>query len=62
MYEALKGEVARRKQMHKLTYVDLAKMTGYEPQTIAAFMCGARESDAVAEAITRAINDLESEV
>lgn len=58
MYDRLKGEIAKRKQIDRLSYGDLAKKTGYEPQTIAAFMCGARNSAAVAEALAKAL-DLE---
>lgn len=51
MYETLKGEVAKYKQLKHLTYSDLGKMTGYRANTIAQFMSGARESSAVAAAL-----------
>lgn len=51
MYETLKGEVAKYKQLKHLTYSDLGKMTGYRANTIAQFMSGTRESSAVAAAL-----------
>lgn len=51
MYETLKGEVARVKQIRGLTYEDIGEMTGYKANTIAMFMSGVRESRAVAEAL-----------
>lgn len=55
MYDVLKGEVAREKQIRHLTYADLGAMTGYRANTIAQFMAGSRESAAVAEALSRAL-------
>ena len=59
MYEALKGAIAKRKQIDHLTYRDLSELTGYKPSTLMAFMCGARETRNVAEALTRALNHIE---
>lgn len=56
MYDRLKGEIARLKQLKRFTYSDLAKMTGYSTNTIAAFMCGVRDSEQVASAIKEALN------
>lgn len=56
MYEELKGEIARIKQMRHLTYEDLARMTGYKTNTISKFMSGDRESEAVADALAHALN------
>lgn len=55
MYENLKGEIAKQKQMRKLTYYDISEMTGYRPNTIAQFMLGRRESKALATAIADAL-------
>lgn len=55
MYEELKGEIARIKQMKHYTYEDLARMTGYKANTIAQFMAGSRESGAVADALAHAL-------
>lgn len=51
MYDELKGEVARVKQIQGLTYDDIGLLTGYKANTIAMFMSGVRESRAVAEAL-----------
>lgn len=51
MYDELKGEVARVKQIRGLTYDDIGRLTGYKANTIAMFMSGVRESRAVAEAL-----------
>lgn len=61
MYERLKGEIARQKQMRNLTYDAIGKMIGYSANTIAMFMSGARESKALAEALAKGLN-IESEV
>lgn len=55
MYEVLKGNVAKYKQMKHLTYEDLGEMTGYRGNTIAMFMAGVRESSAVAAALERVL-------
>lgn len=62
MYESLKGEVARIKQIRKLTYEDLAEITGYKPNTIAQFMSGTRETEAVASALARGLDIQATEV
>lgn len=62
MYEALKGEIARVKQLRKLTYSDIARMTGYKSNTIAQFMSGTRESDDLAAAIAKALNIKEGDL
>ena len=49
------GKIAEQKKIHGLTNEDLAKMTGYSKKTIEAFMCGARSSDTVADAIAQAL-------
>lgn len=55
MYDKLKGEIARVKQMRKLTYDDISKITGYSSSAIAAFMCGTRETEAIATAIAKGL-------
>lgn len=55
MYEVLKGNVAKFKQMKHLTYEDLGRLTGYRGNTIAMFMAGVRESSAVAAALERVL-------
>lgn len=61
MYETVKGDIARIKQLRRLTYADIGKMTGYRENTIAQFMCGKKESPAVADALSKLIKRLESE-
>ena len=62
MYEVLKGNVAKFKQMQHLTYDDLGRMTGYRGNTIAMFMAGVRESSAVAAALDQVVKgDSENE-
>ena len=58
MYDIFRGEVAKVKQIRKLTNRDLAIMTGFAENTIAAFLCGSRCSDSVARALAQAL-DLE---
>ena len=55
IYRLFCGKVAEQKKLRKLTNADLAKMTGYRKKTIEAFMCGARESEAIANAIAAAL-------
>jgi hypothetical protein len=55
IYRLFCGKVAEQKKLRKLTNADLAKMTGYRKKTIEAFMCGARESEAIAKAIAAAL-------
>jgi transcriptional regulator with XRE-family HTH domain len=50
------GKIAAAKKERKLTNADIAKLTGYTKATIEAFMCGARDGDAVADAIAKALN------
>lgn len=50
------GKISEQKKVRHLTNADLAKMTGYTRKTIEAFMCGARDSDAVAKALATALN------
>lgn len=61
MYETLKGEVAKYKQLKHLTYSDIGKMTGYRANTIAQFMSGARESSAVAAALDDLVHEKRSQ-
>ena len=61
MYDTVKGDVARIKQLRRLTYADIGRLTGYRENTIAQFMCGKKESPAVAEALAKMIRTLESE-
>jgi len=55
IYRLFCGKVAEQKKLHKLTNADLAKMTGYRKKSIEAFMCGARESEAIAKSIAAAL-------
>ena len=55
-YELLIGKIAEQKKLRRLTYMDIAKMTGYKPNTINMFMNGYRQSENVARAIARALN------
>lgn len=55
MYDIFRGEVAKAKQIRKLTNRDLASMTGFAENTIAAFLCGSRCSDTVARALAQAL-------
>ena len=55
IYRLFCGKVAEQKKLRKLTNADLAKMTGYRKKSIEAFMCGARESEAIAKAIAAAL-------
>lgn len=50
-YRLFCGKIAEQKKLRKLTNGDLAKLTGYSVKTINAFMCGARESEAIAKAL-----------
>lgn len=61
MYETVKGDIARIKQLQRLTYADIGRMTGYRENTIAQFMCGKKESPAVAEALAKLTKKMESE-
>ena len=56
MYEGLKAEVAKIRWEQKLTNQDIAKKIGVSKSTVAAFMCGARESDTTAKALAKAFN------
>ena len=56
IYRLFCGKIAEQKKLRKLTNGDLAKMTGYSKKTIEAFMCGARESEAIAKALAAVLN------
>lgn len=56
IYEVFKGKVAEQKQIRRLTYAEIGKMTGYSKNAIAQFMCGARESERVAKAIAKVLD------
>lgn len=56
LYEGLKAEVAKIRWERKLTNRDIARMIGVSKSTVAAFMCGARESDTTAKALAKAFN------
>ena len=55
MYEIFRGEVAKVVKIRRLSYQKIADMTGFKVSTIRAFMCGARNSDQVAKAISKAL-------
>ena len=56
IYRLFRAKIAEQKQLRKLTNADMAKLTGYTKSTIDAFMCGVRESDAVAKAIAKVLD------
>lgn len=56
MYEGLKAEVAKIRWEQKLTNQDIANKIGLSKSTVAAFMCGARDSDTTARALAKAFN------
>ena len=55
MYEIFRGEVAKVVKIRRLSYQEIADMTGFKLSTIRAFMCGVRNSDQVARAIGKAL-------
>jgi cyanate lyase len=55
LYEIFRGEVAKVVKIRRLSYQEIADMTGFKRSTICAFMCGARNSDQVARAIGKAL-------
>ena len=52
IYKLFCGKVAEQKKLQGLTNADLGKMTGYSKKTIESFMCGARESEPIAKALS----------
>lgn len=55
MYEVFRGEVAKVKQMKHLTNKDLGNMIGVKENTIAAFMCGSRVTENVAQKLSKVL-------
>lgn len=55
VHKLLIGKIAEQLKLKKLTYYDLAKLTGYSHSSITAFMCGDRESDNLAKSIANAL-------
>ena len=55
-HRQLIAEVKKQKYLRELTYEDIAKMAGYSPSSIKAFMAGVRQSQKLAEAIAKALN------
>ncbi|SHI23871.1 hypothetical protein SAMN02745823_03776 [Sporobacter termitidis DSM 10068] len=55
IYELLRAEIAKQKNLQKKTNADLAGLTGFSKKTIEAFMCAARDSDSVANALAKAL-------
>ena len=56
IYELFREKIKHAKVDKKYTNADIAKLTGYTTSTVEAFMCGARVSDKVARAISKALN------
>lgn len=56
IYEIFREKIKHAKVDKKCTNADIAKLTGYSKKTIESFMCGARESDKMARAISKALN------
>jgi len=56
IYELFKAEVDKQKRLKRLNNKDLAKMTCFSESTIKSFMCGARNSDAVAKSLARVLD------
>ena len=55
MYEIFRGEVAKVKQIQRLTNKDIGKMCGVTENTVAAFMCGARVSKRLAKKMSEVL-------
>lgn len=56
IYELFRERIKHTKVDRKLTNADIAKLAGYRPKTIEAFMGGGHATDRVAEAISKALN------
>lgn len=56
VYSILRGKIAGKKKLHKLTNADIARKTGYSKSAIEAFMCGVRESDNIAKAVASVLD------
>lgn len=56
VYNLFIAEVKKQLSLKKWTYEDLAKKTGFKIGTIKAFMCGYRESDNVAQCISKVLD------
>jgi transcriptional regulator with XRE-family HTH domain len=56
LYEVFRGEVVKVCKIRHLSYQNVADMANLKKCTVAAFMCGARDSDATAKAIAKALD------
>lgn len=56
IYELFRNQIRHAKIDQKLTNTDIAKKSGLSKSTVAAFMCGARETDRTANAIAKALH------
>ena len=56
IYELFRERIKHAKVDQKLTNADIAKLAGYRPKTVDAFMGGGHASDRVAEAISKALH------
>jgi hypothetical protein len=54
-YDILRGKIAEKKKLLKLTNADLSQMTGIPKGTVEAFTAGNRESENTANAIARVL-------
>jgi len=55
IYELFREKIKHVKVDKKYTNADIAKLTGYKTKAIEAFMCGARSSSGMANAIAQAL-------
>lgn len=55
IYKLFIAEVKKQLSIRGWKYADLAKATGYTVGTIEAFMCGARESERMADCIAKVL-------
>ena len=55
IYKLFIAEVKKQLSIRGWKYADLSKATGYTVGTIEAFMCGARESERMADCIAKAL-------
>lgn len=51
-----KGEIRKQLEKRRWKYRDLAKATGFSESSIRSLMCGARASDDLIKAVTKALN------
>lgn len=62
IYKLFIAEVKKQLYIRGWKYADLSKATGYTVGTIEAFMCGARESERMANCIAQVLDRLVKEL